>query len=108
MTSHLSYSQVAMLVLAASCSLVGCARNARLDEQVDRLEGALSQVDANGALRCAPRQLAIARSHLEFAELERQQGFSSRAEHHLKIADEHLQAAQVLSPPQHCASRLAP
>jgi hypothetical protein len=58
--------------------------------------------DQNGAMRCAPRQLAVARSHLEFAYLEREQGFSSRAQYHLRIADEHARAANLLSPPDRC------
>jgi hypothetical protein len=58
-------------------------------------------------MRCAPRQLAIARSHLEFAELERQQGFNSRAEYHLRVASQHARAAKLLSPPEHCAAPAA-
>jgi OOP family OmpA-OmpF porin len=59
-------------------------------------------------MRCAPRQLAVAQSHLAFAEMEREQGFSSRAQHHLRIADEHARAATLLSPPDRCAGRTDP
>jgi len=80
----------------------GCVRSSLLDQQIDRTEQLLLDADANGALRCAPRQLAVARSQLEFAELERAQGFSSKAERHLVVADQHARAALLLSPPERC------
>jgi OOP family OmpA-OmpF porin len=87
--------------LALWC-LLGCMRSARLDQQVDRIGQLLLDAEANGALRCAPRELAVARSQLEFAELERAQGFSSKAEQHLVAADQNARAAKLLSPPEHC------
>jgi len=87
--------------LALSCT-VGCMRSAHLDQQVDRIGQLLLDAEANGALRCAPRELAVARSQLEFAELERAQGFSSKAEQHLVAADQNARAAKLLSPPEHC------
>ena len=88
----------AVLLLGAS----GCWRSARLAREVDQIGQMLLEAEANGALRCAPRELAVARSQLEFAELERAQGFSSKAEAHLVIADQHARAAQLLSPPERC------
>ena len=70
--------------------------------EVDQVEQMLRDAESNGALRCAPRELAVARSQLEFAELERAQGFSSKAEQHLAIADQHARAARLLSPPERC------
>jgi len=90
--------------LALACAL-GCMRSARLDLQVDRIGQLLLDAEANGALRCAPRELAVARSQLEFAELERAQGFSSKAEQHLVAADQNARAAKLLSPPEHCRPR---
>jgi hypothetical protein len=88
----------AVLLLGAS----GCWRSARLAREVDEIGRMLRDAEANGALHCAPRELAVARSQLEFAELEREQGFSSKAEQHLAIADQHARAAQLLSPPDRC------
>lgn len=76
-----------------------------MDAHIARVGQAIVEAEASGALRCAPRELAIARSQLQFAELERAQGFSSKAEEHLRIADRHAQAARLLSPPEHCRSR---
>lgn len=84
-------------------SSLGCARNARLDERVSDVALSLGQVEARGAMRCAPRELAIARSHLEFAQLERERGFAARALRHLDIAGESVRAASVLVEPASCA-----
>lgn len=81
----------------------GCSARAELDRRLDETTQALRRVEARGALRCAPRELAIARSHLEFAELERSQGFPTRARQHLDVADENVRAAAELSPDGHCS-----
>jgi OOP family OmpA-OmpF porin len=95
------WQRVASGVWLCLCWL-GCARSSVLDQQIDRTAQLLLDAEANGALRCAPRQLAVARSQLEFAELERAQGFSSKAERHLVVADQHARAALLLSPPERC------
>ena len=96
------------IALACGAALwFGCARNAALDSQVDRIGQLLLDAEGSGAMRCAPREMAVARSQLEFAELERQQGFTSRAEQHLLIADQHARAALLLSPSAHCQPRPA-
>ena len=97
---------VVALAFASALGL-GCARNAALDSQVDRIGQLLLDAEGSGAMRCAPREMAVARSQLEFAELERQQGFTSRAEQHLLIADQHARAALLLSPSAHCQPRPA-
>jgi OmpA-OmpF porin, OOP family len=79
-----------------------CARNVALDSQVDRIGQLLLDAEASGAMRCAPREMAVARSQLEFATLEHEQGFTSRAEQHLLLADQHARAALLLSPATHC------
>lgn len=91
------------LVLAA-----GCASAAQLDAYVGQIEQALLEAEAAGAMNCAPRELAMARSHLRFAQLEREQGFPKRARQHLDVADENARGAQVLSPAGHCSPRAAP
>lgn len=91
-------------LLMGAC-LLACARDTTLDRQFDAIGQALIDADTNGALRCAPRQLAVARSQLEFAQLEREQGESSRAQRHLHIAEEHVQAANLLSFPGRCADQ---
>jgi hypothetical protein len=87
---------------------LSCGSAARLDRELARVGRSLTEVEARGALRCAPRELAVARSQLEFAALEREQGFPSRAERHLDLADENVRAASVLTPPGHCTDSVAP
>jgi hypothetical protein len=88
----------------AGLAFSGCSGSVDVDRQIDRVAETISAAEARGALRCAPRELAIARSHLEFAQLEQEQGFPSRARQHLDVAEENMEAAIVLSPPARCAS----
>jgi OOP family OmpA-OmpF porin len=91
------------LAVAVALSLgLACGASGQLDRQIDQLARALATVEARGALRCAPRELAISRSHLEFARLERDQGFPARARQHLEIADENVSAASLLTPADRC------
>lgn len=92
---------VALAGLAVAC-LAGCATGARLEARVDQIGRALADVEAHGAMRCAPRELAVAQSQLEFARLERQRGDAARAEAHLDSADENVRAARLLSAPERC------
>jgi len=89
-------------MLSAGLLLAGCFHNARLDARVEQIAAALGQAEAAGALRCAPRELATARSQLEFARLEREQGDASRAFAHLDVADDNVRAARLLSEPRRC------
>jgi OOP family OmpA-OmpF porin len=86
----------------AAASVAGCAGSARLDARVAQLGGALAEAEAHGALRCAPRELAIAQSQLEFARLEREQGDAASALAHLDVGDENVRAAQLLSRSGRC------
>ncbi len=93
------------LVIASLLLLVGCANGAKLRGQIDGLRKLTEHAERNGAIRCAPRELAMAQSHLKFAEIELDQGFSSKAERHLLIAVPNAKAADFLSPPEHCTDR---
>jgi OOP family OmpA-OmpF porin len=92
----------AVLVLLGVAS--GCASAADLSQRMDRVARAVVAVEARGAMRCAPRELAVARSHLEFARLEEEQGFPSRARQHLDVAEENVEAASALSPLGKCTN----
>jgi OOP family OmpA-OmpF porin len=96
---------VASSFLTCSALTLACAGSAALDHRVESIHTALRDVEANGARRCAPRELAVARSHVEFAQLERDQGFVSRAEAHLEVADENVRAARVLGSSARCSKR---
>lgn len=94
-------------VLAAVVMLWACGGNAALQASIDRASQRVLDAEQSGAGQCAPRELAIARSQLEFAELELSQGDAAQAARHAASAEEHAVAAKLLSPPEHCAVRSA-
>lgn len=72
-------------------ALAACHKTGPVLEMHDKLVSdlPLAQVD-QWAVTCAPKELALAHSHEEFARLEMQQGDPLRAEEHLVIAQENL------------------
>src|SRR6478609_12088872 len=92
------------LLLGLPLALSHCAESAELRGQIAGLEKIVEQAERNGAMRCAPRELAIARSQLEFATIELDQGFASKAEAHLAKAEPNARSAELQSPPEQCAN----
>ena len=91
------------LVLGGTVTLlVACAHTPVLRGQIAGLKHVAAEAKQNGAERCAPRELAMAESHLLFASIELDQGFPSAAEKHLQIAEPNAKAALFLSPPDVC------
>src|SRR5688572_857745 len=84
---------------------LGCGSAPKLRGKIAGLEQIVEQAERNGAMRCAPRELAVARSNLRFATLELDQGFVSKAQNHLWKAESNAHAALEMSPPQYCAER---
>lgn len=83
--------------------LVGaCADGQLISTNIDSARDILVQAEQNGAYQCAPRELALARANLEFAEVELLQGRPGDAEEHLVIADLNARAAYSLSPEERC------
>ena len=93
------------LLLLSVLLLTACAETSRLRGQISGLEKIAEQAERNGAVRCAPRELAIAKSQLVFAATELDQGFVSKAKKHLGMAEPNAHAALFLSPPEYCAER---
>ena len=91
--------------ITATIFLVSCTQVSAMRGNIDGLTKVADQAERNGAIRCAPRELALAKSHLEFATVELDQGFWTRAKEHLDIAEANAHAAYDLSPPQKCAER---
>ena len=97
--------QLVALLIAAGLFISACAAAPRLRGQIKGLEEITEQAERNGAVRCAPRELAMAQSHLKFARIEMRQGYLSKASKHLWIAEPNANAALFLSPPQYCTER---
>lgn len=91
--------------LLAALGVAGCAQVPQMRGEIEGLQKITQQAQHNGAMRCAPRELALAKSNLEFATVELDQGFSLRAHDHLDIAEANAHAAYDLSPPAKCAER---
>ncbi len=93
------------VLVGAPFVLVSCSQASKLRGQIVGLDKIVEQAERNGAIRCAPRELAIARSQLKFASIELDQGFVSKAQAHLAKAESNARAADFLSPPEYCAKR---
>jgi len=90
-------------LIGTAALLLSCAETAQMRGQVDGLKIIVKQAQDNGAKYCAPRELALAESHLEFAQIELEQGFASKAAMHLMVAEPNAHAAVELSPADKCA-----
>ena len=92
-------------VLVMLAALTGCATVPLLEGRIAGLRDVVEQAERNGAYQCAPRELAIAKASLDFAEDELEQGDAVRAEAHLVVAAPNARAAFTLSPADRCAPR---
>ena len=90
---------VAVTVLGTA----GCA-GVQLESNVREVRGIAKEARDNGAYRCAPRELALAETHVEFAQRELDQGDYFRAQDHVQIADRNARAAYRLSPRDKCTA----
>jgi OOP family OmpA-OmpF porin len=94
--------------LAFLASSLSCSQAAVLRGRIAGLNDDVKKAEANGAKRCAPRELAMAQSHLDFASVELDQGEVSHAEAQLAIAEPNAHAALAESPPERCLDKPAP
>ena len=90
-------------LLTAALIGAGCAETAKLRGGITTARAKVEQVERNGAYVCAPKELALAKAHLDFAELEIEQGRSSRAHEHYDVAISNLEIAEENSPADKCA-----
>lgn len=97
--------RLVLSALVALSSVASCSQGPALRGKIAGLSDIVEQAERNGAVRCAPRELAVAKSQLEFATLELDQGFISKASTHYGKAEPNAHAAYFLSPPQYCAER---
>ena len=97
---------VRFVAVGSACLLAtACAEGPALRGRIRGLTTTVDDAEKNGAMKCSPRELAIARSQLEFAGIALDQGQLSRAQAHLAKAEPNAQAALENSPPDRCTSR---
>ncbi len=82
---------LAMLVLA------GCATGGKLKRSAEVLTQDAVKARNSGAMRCAPRELALAEANLDFGKAEIEWGNATRASDHLKVAELNMKKALDLS-----------
>jgi OmpA-OmpF porin, OOP family len=96
---------MALAIASLGLASMGCSQVAVMRGEIKGLDKLVEQAERNGAKRCAPRELALARSHVQFADVELDQANMFRAEDHLIVARSNAQAAYDLSPPSRCSER---
>jgi outer membrane protein OmpA-like peptidoglycan-associated protein len=93
------------LVALVAVFATACAEGPALRGKIRGLTTTVDDAEKNGAMKCAPRELAIARSNLEFAVIDLDQGRPSAAKAHVAKAEPNAQAAFQNSPPDRCTTR---
>jgi outer membrane protein OmpA-like peptidoglycan-associated protein len=104
----MSGTRLLRTVLVASALLTiitGCEQGVRLRARLTAVNELIDQAERNGAYTCAPKQLALAKSHAAFTDVELDEGYLSRADWHFELADENANEAYEKSPPEKCAPR---
>ena len=83
----------------------GCPGN-ELRGRARSIKDLIQQARNNGAYQCAPRELAMAEAHIEFAGAELDHGSYFAARDEVRISDENVHLALEKSPRDRCAPRL--
>lgn len=96
MTVQRSPWGLVLLSLAVVSVLAGCA-GSELSAEVRGIRDVIKSARDKGAYQCAPGELALAESHVEFADQELDEGDYFRARDHLRIADWNAREALRLS-----------
>lgn len=91
-----------LLFVVLLAALAGCAQAQSLRGRIEGLSQIADQADKNGARTCAPRELALAQSHLKFATTKLDQGELVAAADHVALAEPNARAARDLSPADRC------
>jgi outer membrane protein OmpA-like peptidoglycan-associated protein len=97
---------VAAAALGAIC-LLGCA-GTEMENSVREVRTIAKEARDNGAYKCAPRELALADTQIEFTQRELAQGDYFRARDHLHVADHNAREAYRLSPRDKCVAPILP
>ncbi|WP_222615454.1 OmpA family protein [Persicimonas caeni] len=99
-TKYISLA-LGMMVALLSLGTVGCSTGAKLRGQAKEIQ-ALNETIHERAYRCAPHEIAIAESSVEFGLYELNQGDFVRARNHIYRAEEHAKKADKMSDFDEC------
>jgi OmpA-OmpF porin, OOP family len=84
-------------VLVVALAGAGCAAGGKLRQNAEVVRADVEKAKRSGALRCAPKELALADSNVDIAEEEIAYGHGSRAKDHLDLAERSAKRALELS-----------
>ncbi len=96
---------VVSALAVGSLLLGGCSSDTAMQGRIDALQKRITQLKADGATRCAPRELAMAESHTGFAQIGFHQGFMSKVRGDLAVAELNADAADKQTLVQYCTDR---
>ncbi len=85
------------LLVAAALAAAACATSGKLRETAQVIRSDIDKARKSGAVRCAPRELALAEAHVAFSEEEVSQGHGERAQEHVTFAEKNVKEALRLS-----------
>src|SRR4051812_47928674 len=86
-----------LAVVALLAALSGCVSGAQVRASAGVIKSDLERARRSGAMRCAPRELALAEASVEFALGELDEGTSFRAGEHIREAETASKKAIALS-----------
>ena len=89
----------------ALLALSGCTLGSALREDAKLIDKRIKSARERGSYRCAPTELALAESHLEFLEYELTQGDFQRASYHRQLALRNISEALDITDPNECADK---
>jgi OmpA-OmpF porin, OOP family len=87
---------------AIALCLSGCA-GLELRGEITGVRDVAKKARERGAVKCSPKELAVAEANLEFADIELDEGDYGRARDHLEVAERNARQAYSNSPPEQCA-----
>ena len=85
------------LVLSLSLVAPGCVSGSAIRAKSAIIQADVDRARSTDAYHCAPKELALAEAHLDFAAGEYSEGNSLRAQEHLVIAERNARQAVILS-----------
>jgi len=94
------------LLFVAALWSIGCG--GQLQVRTHEISDTIEQARAHGAYRCAPHELGMAVSHVEFARAELKAGDYYRAQDEVQIADDNARLALAHSPVDQCVPKPVP
>jgi outer membrane protein OmpA-like peptidoglycan-associated protein len=86
-----------LLLSAAALAVAACASGGKLRENTQVIRGEIEKAKRAGAVRCAPREIALAEANVQFSEQEVAQGHASDAKRHLAQAERSVKDAVRLT-----------